>query len=83
MVTKAEKLTISIPHDLVELADEIAREKKVSRSKVVSSCLEELAKKRLQAKMEEGYKKMAEEHLEFAERSLLLANEVISDKKKR
>jgi DNA-binding transcriptional regulator GbsR (MarR family) len=58
------------------MADKVAKERKTSRSKVVSSCLEELAKKRLEAEMEEGYRAMArdeqreKEALEWAENTL-------------
>ena len=77
--TPTEKLTISIPRKLVEIADEIAREKKISRSKVVSACLQELAEKRLQEKMVAGYKKMAREHLIFAEKTLPLTRETLPE----
>jgi DNA-binding transcriptional regulator GbsR (MarR family) len=58
------------------MADKVAKERKTSRSKVVASCLEELAKKRLEAEMEEGYRAMArdeqreKEALEWAENTL-------------
>lgn len=79
MSTRAEKLTISLPRDLIQVADEIASEKKISRSKVVSSCLRELADRRLQEKMAEGYKMMAKEHLKFAREALPLASEVLHE----
>ena len=46
------KLTISIPPNLMAVADEVAREKRISRSKVVHLCLQELAEKRLRQRME-------------------------------
>lgn len=73
------KITISIPVNLINVTDQIAKEKKVSRSKVVAFCLQELVDKRLQEKMAEGYKALAKEHAEFAEKSLHLADEVIHD----
>ena len=73
------KLTISLTPDLVALADEIAEERKVSRSKVVSSCLQELAKKRFEEEMEQGYKAMAKENLEFAALAIDLAHEVLPE----
>ena len=79
MATRAEKLTISLPSNLIQVADEIAHEKKISRSKVVSSCLQELAEKRMKEKMAEGYKMMTKEHLKFAKESLPLANEVLHE----
>ena len=76
MSTQVVKLTISVPAELVKLADKVAKEKKISRSKVVSTCLQELAKQRFQADLEEGYKAMAKEEkrereaLEWAEATL-------------
>ena len=79
MTMQVAKLTISLPRDLIALTDEIAEEMKVSRSKVVSSCLQELAKKRLRAQMEEGYKTMAEEQRQFAQMSFELQRRVVPD----
>ena len=59
MSIQVVKLTVSVPAELVKLADKVAKEKKISRSKVVSSCLQELAKQRFQAELEEGYRAMA------------------------
>lgn len=75
MVMQTEKITISIPRDLLMIADEIAKEKKISRSKVVSSCLREIAEKRFREKMEEGYRALAHENLKFAGESIHLAQE--------
>jgi len=74
-----ERITISLPRDLVALTDEIAHEKKISRSKVVSVCLQELAGKRLRREMEEGYKAMANEHLMLAREAIKIAHEVIPE----
>lgn len=78
MTTGAVKVTISVPRDLVAVADEVAHEKKVSRSKVISSCLQDLAAERLHKKMAEGYKALAKENLRFAEGAVDLAKEVLS-----
>ena len=78
MTTGAVKVTISVPRHLAAVADEVACEKKISRSKVISLCLQGLAAERLHRKMEEGYKALAEENLRFAEQSIDLANEVLS-----
>ena len=59
MTANVVKLTVSVPSDLVKMADKVAKERKTSRSKVVSSCLQELAKQRFQAELEEGYRAMA------------------------
>jgi metal-responsive CopG/Arc/MetJ family transcriptional regulator len=76
MTVQVVKVTVSVPSELVKMADKVAKERKTSRSKVVSSCLEELAKKRLEAELEEGYRAMArdeqreKEALEWAENTL-------------
>ena len=59
MTIQVVKVTVSVPKDLVKMADKVAKERKTSRSKVVSSCLQELAKKRFEAELEEGYRAMA------------------------
>ena len=79
MVIQVKKLTISLPKDLIALTDKIAREKHISRSKVVSACLQELAEKRLRAEMEEGYKVMAREQRKFAEMSFELQRRVVPE----
>ena len=78
MATGAVKVTISVPHNLVAVADEVAYEKNISRSKVISFCLQDLAAARLHQKMEEGYKALSKENLRFAEGAVDLANEVLS-----
>ena len=76
MTIQVVKVTVSVPSELVKMADKVAKERKTSRSKVVASCLAELAKKRLEAEMEEGYRAMArdeqreKEALEWAENTL-------------
>jgi metal-responsive CopG/Arc/MetJ family transcriptional regulator len=73
---KTAKLTISLPQELILLADKIAREKKISRSKVVSACLQELAEKQKAAEMAEGYQAMAKEQKQFANMASKIASEV-------
>lgn len=77
MAGEAVKLTVSLPQRLIAVTDEVAHEKKISRSRVISLCLQELAEKRLQQKMEEGYKAMAKENLKFAEQSIDLTHEIL------
>lgn len=79
MAVKAERLTISVPSDLIALTDEIADEWNVSRSKVISTCLQELAYKRLRDELTEGYMVMAKENLQFAKEAAEIAHEVIPD----
>jgi len=76
MATQVTKLTISLPKSLVSLADEVASEENISRSRVVSNCLRELAQKRKMQLMEEGYKVMAKENSDFAKLAFGLQSEV-------
>ena len=77
MSAQVVKLTLSLPRDLISLTDEIAREKKISRSKLVAMCLQELAKERFREQMEEGYKAMAKEQQEIADMTLELQREIV------
>ncbi len=79
MTTQVAKLTISLPRDLILFADKLASEMRVSRSKVISSCLREFADRRLREQMEEGYKVMAKEHRRFADVAVSLAHEVLPE----
>ena len=76
---RTAKVTIGLPQELITLADKVAKEKKVSRSNVVSACLQELAEKRRVVEMAEGYKAMAKEHKQFAASAMKIAHEVIPD----
>jgi len=76
---RISKLTISLPRDLITFADEIAREKKISRSKVVSTCLQEFAEKHRTLEMAEGYKAMANELKQLADISSEIEHEVIPE----
>lgn len=79
MATQVEKITVSLPKDLVQFTDEVAKETKTNRSKVVSSCIREIADKRLRERMEEGYKAMAKENRQFANEAIKLALEVLPE----
>ena len=76
---RTAKLTISLPEELISFADEMAREKRVSRSKVFSLCLQELAERHRTAEMAEGYKAMAEEQKQFAAMASEIEREVIPE----
>ncbi len=79
MTSRVAKLTISLPRDLLAMTDEIAAEKRISRSKVVYMCLQDLAAKRLNMKMAEGYQSLARDNLKFADQAISLAHEVLAD----
>lgn len=76
---RTAKLTVSLPEELVSFADQVAREKKVSRSKVLASCLREMAERHKVSEMAEGYKAMAKEHTEMAALASETEHEVIPD----
>ena len=73
------RLTISLPRNVISFADKVADERKISRSRVISACLQEFAEQRKLAELEEGYKVMAEEHRQFAVVALALAHEVVPE----
>jgi len=78
-VAKTAKLTISLPEELVSFADTVAKEKNISRSKVLSICLREAAEKRRAEEMAEGYKVMARELKRFAADAAKIAQEVLPE----
>jgi metal-responsive CopG/Arc/MetJ family transcriptional regulator len=76
---RTAKLTISLPEDLVSFADELARKKKISRSKVFSACLREMAERHRISEMAEGYIALGEEQKQFAAMASEIGHEVIPD----
>jgi len=79
MASKAVKVTISLPQDLLITADKIATEKNINRSKLIYLCLRDLAEQRQRQKMEEGYKALAKDNLKFANQAIELAQEMLSE----
>lgn len=73
------KLTVSLPKELILLADRLAKEKKISRSKVIAACLEDLAKKQKAAEMVEGYMNMAKEQKQFVYLASKITPEVLPE----
>ncbi len=76
---RTKKLTISLPDDLIEMADRIADEKKISRSRVISQCLTEVQDKRKAELLKEGYLAMADENKEIAKMALRAQSDIIPD----
>jgi len=64
---------------MISFADKVASERRISRSKVISLCLQEFAEQHRLREMEEGYKAMAEEQRQFAAMALGLAHEVVPE----
>lgn len=76
---RTAKLTVSLPQELISLADRIAREKKISRSKVVTACLQDLAEKQRAEAMTAGYKAMAKEQKRLAGMASQIEHEVLPE----
>ena len=76
---RTAKVTISLPEELISFTDELAKEQRVSRSKVFSSCLREMAEKYRVAEMTEGYKAMAKKQKKFAATASEIEHEVIPE----
>ena len=83
MVAKSEKFTVSIPANLLAVADEVAEEMKISRSNVISMCLQEMAEKRKDDAMKEGYLAMANQHEEFAQVTSGILQKTVSERKQQ
>jgi len=73
------KLTISLPGDLLSFADELAGERRLSRSRFIAACLRDYIERLKEAQMKEGYEAMAEEQRRFAAAALTLAGEVLPE----
>ena len=75
---KVAKVTISLPQNLVDYADSLARQKATTRSGVIASLLEKEERSRMEALMEEGYREMADENRRIAEELFPYAVEQLS-----
>ena len=73
---RAAKITISLPKDLLALADRLAEDRGISRSGVIAELLEKEENARIEALMAEGYREMGEENRREAEEALNLTREV-------
>ncbi|MGH7794282.1 MAG: ribbon-helix-helix protein, CopG family [Candidatus Binatia bacterium] len=71
------KLTVSLDRDLAETLDEMSRTTKKPRSRVVQEALRLWRRKHVDDKLAEGYRAMAEEDRETAERHLPAFREIL------
>ena len=69
MAQTKTRLSVTIRPELKALAEEVARENNTSTSKVVSRCLEDLARQRREKSLIGYYQAMAAEHRNFARKS--------------
>jgi metal-responsive CopG/Arc/MetJ family transcriptional regulator len=76
---RTAKLTVSLPRELIRETDRIAKQKKISRSKVISACLEDLVKKQKAAEMAEGYINMAKEQKQYIDMASRILPEVLPE----
>ena len=74
--TGIAKITISLPKDLLEFSDRLARERSTSRSGVIAELLRDEVQAQLESLMADGYREMAEENRQEAEEALNLTSEV-------
>jgi metal-responsive CopG/Arc/MetJ family transcriptional regulator len=66
MSGRTAKLAVTVPEELSAFTNRVARECGTSRSKLVATCLQEMAERRLRAEMEEGYRALTGELKETA-----------------
>jgi len=71
------KITISLPHDLLALADRLARQRSTSRSGIFAQLLQKEARSLAEALMEEGYREMSQENRRLAEESFPATGELL------
>ena len=76
---RTAKLTISLPEELIYFTDEVAKKKKVSRSKVISACLKATAESYRVAEMKEGYQALAQENKKLADTAIETVHEVLPE----
>ena len=77
--SKRSHISVSIRQELIDLADEVARETNTNRSKVIASCLEELARKRKEQLMIKYYQSMNAEHQQFLDDTQPAIGEIVKD----
>jgi metal-responsive CopG/Arc/MetJ family transcriptional regulator len=76
--TRTTRLSVTIEPELKATADEIARKRGITTSRLVSECLEDMVRRRKEQLLIEFYKTMSTEHREFAEKTAGLINKIAS-----
>lgn len=71
------RITVSLPQDLVDFADDLAHHADISRSQVIGKALAEARARRERRLAEEGYRFYASESIEFAQASALAVAEAL------
>lgn len=75
-MTRALRVTVTVPEETVAAVDNIARRTHTSRSKVVSQILNRAALEAQHKSLVEGYQAISDETAEFVESAWPLAAEV-------
>ena len=75
---KPGHISISIKQELIDVADEVAKEMNTSRSKVISRCLEELARHRREQAMVNYYKAMDAERAQFLDQTQATISDIFT-----
>lgn len=76
-VSTMQKITVSLPQELVEFADTVAVMMKTSRSKVIAEAIAAQREREVARLAAEGYRFYAQEASEFAAASLQAVSEVL------
>jgi metal-responsive CopG/Arc/MetJ family transcriptional regulator len=73
---KSQKITVSLPRELVDFADEFAEQAGTSRSQALAEALRVLKRAERDRLMAEGYAFYAEDAVQLAEEGMAATNEV-------
>ncbi len=72
---RSKKVTISLPASLLEIIDNLAQERKESRSVIIAEMVRKIADEEFEAEMREGYLANAEFAKQLAEEDMEAGNE--------
>jgi len=75
-MTRALRVTVTIPEEIVATVDSMAKRRKVSRSRVVTEILDRASREARRKALIAAYQAMSEENTEFAQSAQPLAAEV-------
>lgn len=75
-MTRALRVTVTVPEEIVVAIDNMAKRKKLSRSRIVTQILDRASREARHKALVEGYQAMSEENAEFAEAVRPLSAEV-------
>ncbi len=76
-MANSARTTISLPRELLEFADGLARERATSRSSMIAGLIRKEERRRTERLMAGGYREMSDENSGDAEEALNLARDVV------